>query len=294
MSARAVRSTPRALPSLPADAHKGDAGRILVVCGSFEYPGAAILVARAAQRAGAGLVTIGCQERELARIVPAAAPEAVYLDLSGSAAECTKLLRARADEVRAIGPGLGTSARARSLVRQLLAEPFAGGTVLDADGLNALDGELELLHALRPPLVLTPHPGEAARLLGAPRIEASEAARREAALAIARRARAIVCLKGARTVVTDGERVHLNATGSAALATAGTGDVLTGILASYLARALHGGQGFTPFEAARSAVHVHGRAGELAEVELGQAATVASSLIEKLGAAQLELEGRAH
>lgn len=285
-----MSTLPRPLPPLAPDAHKGDAGRVLAICGSEWYPGAAILVARAAQRAGAGLVTLGCVDAKLAQIVPAAAPEAVYLDLREASDAPELELQGRSDDVRAMGPGLGWSGRTRALVRGLLRDDYEGGCVLDADALNVLEGELELVATARGPVILTPHPGEAARLLGVESIPRDEAGRGETAREIARRARAVCCLKGRRTVVTDGERVHVNATGNAGMASAGMGDVLTGIAAAYLARAVRAGRAdFGAFEAAVLAVHVHGAAGDLAAAELGRSATVASSLIERLGAAQREL-----
>lgn len=279
-------SAPLAPPPLPPDAHKGDAGRVLCACGSALYPGAAILVCRAAQRAGAGLVTLGCTDLELARIVPAAAPEAVFLDLWRLAESGEPPIGERDDDVQAIGPGLGWSERTRALVRRLL----AGGEcarVLDADALNVLEGRVEELREARGALVITPHPGEAKRLLGRS-IPRDEAGRIEAARELAERAGGICVLKGRGTVVTDGERVAVNETGNPGMATAGAGDVLVGIAAAYLART-RGAVAFDAFEAARAAVWVHGRAGDLAAAELGEAAVVASSLVDFLPAAQREL-----
>jgi NAD(P)H-hydrate epimerase len=252
-------------------------------------PGAAILVARAAQRAGAGLVSVACLDAGLKTIVPVAAPEAVLVDLVGLA---PATLAGRADDVRVVGPGLGDSARTRELVRGLLADGFAGAWVVDADALNVLGGEIEALAARRGPLVLTPHPGEAARLLGR-EIPRDDSGRSLAASEISRRARAVCCLKGHRTVVADGERVYVNETGNPGMATAGAGDVLAGILGAYLApcadRRAPKDSGWTPFEAAASAVHVHGLAGDLAAAELGRRAVVASDLVRHLPAAQARL-----
>jgi NAD(P)H-hydrate epimerase len=280
---------PRPLPPLAPDAHKGDAGRVLCVCGSAMYPGAAILVCRAAQRAGAGLVTLGCAEPELARVVPPAAPEAIYLDLSAPGA--LDGLADRDDDVFAAGPGLGWSERTRELVAKLVA---AGerARVFDADALNVLEGRPEELRAARGPLVLTPHPGEASRLLGR-RVPREEAGRIDAARELATRAGGVCVLKGHGTIVTDGERVAVNDTGNPGMATAGAGDALVGITAAYLARARHARDaGFDAFEAARAAVWVHGRAGDLAAAELGEAAVVASSLIDHLPVAQREADAR--
>jgi NAD(P)H-hydrate epimerase len=277
---------------LAADAHKGDAGRALCIAGSRTMPGAAILVARAAQRAGAGLVSAVCLDPAVAAVLPLAAPEAVLVeafDADRAAGDLGARLDARGAHARLCGPGIGDDVRARALVRGLLASAFDGPLVLDADALNALDGEPERLRAARGPVVLTPHPGEAARLLGRdPGRDAG--ARADAARELARRSGAIVCLKGHGTVVTNGTALFVNATGNPGMATAGAGDVLAGILVAYLARAAAAGaRGPSAFGAARLAVHVHGRAGDLAAAELGRAALIASDLVERLPAAQREL-----
>lgn len=294
----AGRYRPRPAPRLAADAHKGDAGRLLCLCGSESYPGAAILVARAAQRAGAGLVTLAAFEPELRRVAAAAAPEAIHLDLSaareGGPAELAAALAGRDDHARVAGPGLGRGARTLALVRALVAGQFAGATVLDADALNVLGAEPEALSGAAGPLVLTPHPGEAARLLGRERLPADDAGRIECALELARRARAVCCLKGHRTVVAGGGRAFVNETGNPGMASAGAGDVLAGILGAYLARRAAAGAEaaeWSVFDAAAAAVHVHGLAGDLAAAELGEAATIASDLIERLPAAQRAFEG---
>jgi NAD(P)H-hydrate epimerase len=272
-------------PALAADAHKGDAGRVLIVAGSAMMPGAAILAGRGALRAGAGLVTIACQDRTLTEILPAAIPEATYLDIDGRA--FGGLLAERADHAIACGPGLGVAAGVRDLV-DVLVQEFTGPVVLDADALNVLGPEPERLADAVCQLVLTPHPGEASRLLGR-EISAEAEDRRDAAMELARRAGAVVCLKGRGTVVTDGERTEVNETGNPGLATAGSGDVLSGICAAYLASSQQDPSGgFDVLRAARAAVHVHGLAGDLARDELGERAVTASDLIAHLPAAQAE------
>ena len=286
----------RALPALAADAHKGEAGRCTCVVGSRTMPGAAILVARAAQRAGAGLVTIGCVDPALLEIVPVAAPEAVLLDLSeafparGRAAPGSETaLAARAPHALLVGCGLGDDARTRGVVASLHTACPGTPRVLDADGLNALDGQPEKLLASAGPLVITPHPGEAARLLGRP-VPSDEEGRVGFALELAQRSGAVCCLKGAGTVVADGERASVNRTGNPGMATAGSGDVLAGILVAYLARTVAQGTGIGPFDAACLAVHVHGLAGDLAAARLGQRAVVASDLVDSLPVAQRALD----
>ena len=272
-------------PALAADAHKGDAGRVLIVAGSAMMPGAAILAGRGALRAGAGLVTIACQDRTLTEVLPAAIPEATYLDLDGRA--FGGLLSERADHAIACGPGLGVATGVRDLV-DVLVQEFTGPVVLDADALNVLGPEPERLADAACQLVLTPHPGEASRLLGR-EISAEPEDRRDAAMELARRAGAVVCLKGRGTVVTDGERIEWNETGNPGLATAGSGDVLSGICVAYLAASqLDPSNEFDVLRAARAAVHVHGLAGDLARDELGERALTASDLVAHLPAAQAE------
>ncbi|MEM7306755.1 MAG: NAD(P)H-hydrate dehydratase [Planctomycetota bacterium] len=284
---------PRPLPELPADAHKGTAGRALCVAGSRAMPGAAVLVARAAQRAGAGLVSMACLDPSLLSVLPVAAPEAVLVEaydelLLSAEHSVDTLLDLRSSHARLVGPGLGDDERARFLVRGLLASDFAGPLALDADALNALDGEPERVQAAGGPVVLTPHPGEAARLAGLSPADMprDDGGRGELARGLAARSGAVVCLKGRRTVVTDGERLYHNETGNAGMATAGSGDVLSGILVGYLARAAAARSELDALELARLAVHVHGRAGDLAASELGPSAVVASDLIRFLPAAQ--------
>jgi len=275
--------TPEAPPALARDAHKGDAGRALIVAGSVMMPGAAILAGRGALRAGVGLLTIACQDRDLTRILPAAIPEATYLDIDGCAP--SQLFAERTDHAIACGPGMGVSAGVRELVDVLVRE-FSGPLVLDADALNVLGPEPERLSGAAGELVLTPHPGEAARLLGR-ELGSAESERRDAAMELARRAEAVVCLKGRGTVITDGERIEVNETGNPGLATAGSGDVLAGICVAYLAVSrLHPSPEFDALCAARAAVHVHGLAGDLARDELGERAVTASDIVSYLPAAQ--------
>lgn len=287
-------------PRLAVTAHKGDAGRVLCLAGSACMPGAAILVARAAQRAGAGLVAMGCLDASLLTLLPTAAPEAVLVDLcesfelagrarTGAAAR----MLARQPHAVLLGPGLGADERTGAVVALALAT-FEVPLVLDADALNVLAGEPERLRAVRAARVLTPHPGEAARLLGR-ELPSDAAGRAAAARELCERSGAVVCLKGHATVVVEpGGGTFVNATGNAGLATAGSGDVLAGILVAYLAlvRSLPESS-WTPLAAARAAVHVHGLAGDLAAERLGARALIASDLIDELPAAQRRFEADA-
>jgi hydroxyethylthiazole kinase-like uncharacterized protein yjeF len=305
----APRETDGRLPALKEDAHKGDAGRVLIVAGSKDMPGAAILCARAALRGGAGLVTMACLDPVLAQIAPIAVPEAVLWNLSSSADESgTVASPARALEQLAsniqdgleprrfdaivVGPGLGNTERT-AWVMQAILEFWHGPLVVDADGLNAIADQMgkerqPLVDALRSRgerascTILTPHPGEAQRLLKG-ECGATDAARLQAAESIAKDLCSIVCLKGAGTVVTDGQQAALNPTGNPGMATAGSGDVLAGLTAAYLTQVAGD---FTAYRAARAAVFVHGHAGDMAAKDLGQRGIVASDLGEYLSRAE--------
>jgi ADP-dependent NAD(P)H-hydrate dehydratase len=283
-------STPRRLPPRSRDAHKGDFGRVLVVAGSKRMPGAAILCGFGALRGGAGLVTIATPEPALA-IVAAATPCALFLPLPASrdgfiAAPALARLREAANDadVVVLGPGLGPEAATQATIRAFvlgLQKPL----VLDADGLNAFVTSADTLARRSSPTILTPHPGELARLDAKP-IARDAKGRSERARAAATRFDAIVCLKGAGTVISDGTRAIVNRTGNPGMATGGSGDVLAGLLAALLARMRD------PFDAAVLAVHVHGHAGDLAAKRRGQTALIATDLVEFLGDALKLVEVR--
>lgn len=282
------RYVPRPIPALPETAHKGRAGRLLSVCGSPRMPGAAILVGRAAARAGAGLVALASRDTWMDALLVGALPEAVLVRIEpGELASLTATGRWHA---RVLGCGLGQDELARALVDALLASRTAEPAVLDADALNLLEGEPERLRELPGPLALTPHPGEAARLLGRS-VPEDGAGRLACARELAERSGALVCLKGRASVVTDGERVFVNPTGNAGMATGGTGDVLAGIAGAYLAYAAAArSREWDAFDALCQAVWVHGRAGDLAAEELGRRALLASDVIAALPRAQRERE----
>ncbi len=280
-----------AVPALPVharDVHKGARGHVLLLAGSTHYPGAAVLAARAALRGGCGLVTLGCPETARPFIAPqllcemsVALPDAAPGVFSGDAVSEALDLAERAQTL-AIGPGLTVEAPAQTFARDIAAlAPLPA--VIDADGLNALKGKPEDLAKAEAPRVVTPHPGEAARLLGRS-IGEIMADRRGAVVELARRTGAVVVLKGAGTLVTDGERVYTNGTGNAGMATAGSGDVLTGLVASLLA------QGMTPFDGAVLAVHLHGLAGDIAARELSEWGMIASDILDRIPAACLAHE----
>lgn len=265
-------------------AHKGDFGHVLLVAGSRGKAGAAILAARAAVVGGAGLVTVASVESAWPALA-AAVPEAMSLALpeepaGGLAATAGEALFAAALErdVVALGPGLGTAAETAALVRDLVLR-IPRPVVLDADGLNAFAGRAAELAGRRAPTLLTPHPGELARLLGET-VGELQADRPAAARRAAQLTGSIVVLKGERTIIALPEgRCFLNLTGNPAMASGGSGDVLTGLLAARLA------QGDEPALAAQLAVHLHGLAGDLAHAARGGPAVPAGCLVDHLAAA---------
>jgi NAD(P)H-hydrate epimerase len=178
-------------------------------------------------------------------------------------------------DVLAMGPGLGQSEDTRFLVRWVLTETDLP-TVLDADGLNALVGQVDVLETVTRPLILTPHPGELSRLIDR-RISEIQRDRIGHAAMLARPVGPlIVVLKGHGTVVTDGERLHVNETGNPGMATGGSGDVLTGVIGALL------GQGLSPFEAAVLGVHAHGLAGDIARDQGGEIGMIAGDIVDSL------------
>ncbi len=253
-------------PTRPADAHKGTAGLVLVVAGSRGMAGAAALTGNAALRGGAGLVRIATPDVAL-DTVAALAPCCTTAPLPDDGA-CVKpraagrILELAAEQhVLAMGPGLGQTLGVKSVVRAVLVG-IKIPVVLDADALNVLAGNAEeSLAKARVPLLLTPHPGEAARLLGTSARDV-QTDRRGAAAQLAGLG-AVAVLKGAGTVVCDGRRVYVNETGNPGMATAGSGDVLAGLMAALVA------SGMEPFDAAVLAVWAHGRAGDLAAEQVG-------------------------
>lgn len=278
-----------ALRRRPAD-HKGRFGHVLVLAGSTGYLGAGCLAARAALVSGAGLVTLGVP-RSLWHIVATkltASMTRPFKDVGTGAFALGGLAEilgfAQRSDVVALGPGIGTHPSTAKLVHALvrgLRKPL----VLDADGLNALAGRVAVLDEAPAPRVLTPHPGEMSRLIARPTAEI-QADREAAARDFARRHRVALALKGRATVVTDGDHTCVNPTGNPGMASGGTGDVLTGMVAALL------GQGLGPFEATALAVHAHGLAGDIAAARLGQLSLDATALLAAVPEAFKTLLGR--
>lgn len=269
-----------ALPERPPDSHKGRFGKVLLVGGSRGMTGAMALAGMAALRSGAGLVQLAVPEVSL-DVVAAAEPS--YMT-AGLDCDATGRLRASArgaifdlaESATAIGcgPGLGRGSELTELIGVLFAR-LERPAVFDADALNALAEMPERLGRGAAPRVLTPHPGEFGRLLGITAAEV-QAQREKLAAEFAGRYGVVLVLKGHGTVVSDGKQTIINETGNPGMATGGTGDVLTGVIAALLA------QGMEPFDAAWLGAHVHGRAGDLAAVHLGETSLIASDIVHYL------------
>ncbi len=275
-------------PPRPATGHKGTFGHLLVIAGGAGKTGAAVMTADSGIRAGAGLVTVGVPE-SVHSILEIKLTEAMTAPLG----EVEGALGLRAlDRIRAlwegknalaVGPGLGTAEETVALVRRMVREcPLP--MVLDADALNALAGHAEVLLERRgPPLVLTPHPGEMARLAGTsvPEIQKE---RIKVAGDFARRFKVVLVLKGARTVTAfpDG-RIRINGSGNSGMASGGMGDVLTGLIGGLLA------QGCEPADAAVLGVFLHGRAADRIQNRLGNAGMAATDLLKEIPVARKDL-----
>lgn len=284
--------TVRDLPHLPrrdAAGHKGTYGKVLVVAGSRGMSGAAVLCGRAALRSGAGLVQVACPH-DVQNVVAAAYPAYTTFGIrqhtdgtfgDGTAEEVVEL--AEAADVVVIGPGLGRAPGTVTFVRQVLADLTRATVLLDADGLFAVSPFRPEMTSDSATLIMTPHPGEFARLTGrdAP---TTDLERELAAVRFARTFGGIMLLKGAGTVVTDGVNVYRNTTGNPGMGTGGSGDVLSGVIAALV------GQGLGALDAAVLGAWVHGRAGDLGAAVLGQTALTAPDLLDHLPAAFKELE----
>lgn len=277
------------LPERRPDGHKGDFGRVLVIAGSRGMTGAATLAAESALRAGAGLVYLAFPE-SLSPVIETKLTEVVKLPLPDSngaltARSLSAIEQALTDKtVVALGPGLSQSPQIAKLLTELLPQ-LKIPIVLDADGINNLKNSSVLSKKqLRAPLVFTPHAGELARLLGKTR-EDVEAHRVEIAQHVATELRATLVLKGAPTVTAlpDG-KFFINSTGNSGLATGGSGDVLTGLIAGLIA------QGMKPEDAAVTGVYLHGRVADELKKELGERGLIAGDLVRHLPRVLKEFE----
>jgi len=262
------------------DSHKGDYGHVFVVGGSVGLTGAAALASNASLRAGAGLVTLGvpaslnlAMERKLTEVMTCPLPETRKGSLSLKAKK-EILKRADGADVVVLGPGLSQNPETKRLVRQIVTR-IKKVMVIDADALNAISDDVPVLKEVKVSYVVTPHPGEMSRL-----VKKSASYIKKNRITVAKKFsnnyNAVVVLKGAGTVVVGQGKTYVNKTGNPGMATAGSGDVLAGVIAGFLA------QGLKVFEAARLGVYVHGLAGDLAAKEKGEAGLIAGDILENI------------
>ena len=289
------------LPARPRDGHKGTFGTVLVLGGQCAAPrvmlGGPAFAALAALRAGAGLAVLAMPEPLMAAglgVAPSATGLALPVDGSGrlDPSGVAELLDGFAGQYDclAVGPGLGVDDPQRQIMARLAARDDVP-LVIDADGLNALSGVAGFNRDLKAQAVLTPHPGEYRRLAASVGLDADPvdpAARREATGELARRVGCVVVLKGAGTVVSDGIHTWTNTTGGAALATAGSGDVLTGVIAGLVAQ--HRGS-LSLYDCARIGVHAHGAAADRWAARRGDAGLLAEELLDEIPCALAQLRG---
>ncbi len=263
------------LPDRPIESHKGNYGKILMLCGSRGYTGAAALAAMGALRSGAGLVILGVPESIYA-IEAVKLTEAIVFPLPDEggmlSASSVKPILGKLSDMDAvlIGCGLGQSEGTMRVLQSVL-ENASCPVVVDADGINLLSGHMDILRERRYPTILTPHMGEFLRIGGDSTMD-----RVAAAEAISRENGCIVCLKGHGTVITDGQRTFTNPTGNPGMAVGGSGDVLAGIIVSLCA------QRIDPLMATACGAYLHGAAGDVYAEQLGQYGMLPTDMLEVL------------
>lgn len=263
------------LPERSANCHKGDCGKLLLLCGSRGYTGAAALSAMGALRCGAGLVYLAVPECIYA-IEAVKLTEPIVIPLSGSectfstdaAVEVEELLEGK--DAVLIGPGLGCTEGSFCVLKTVL-QKFCGPVVIDADGINLLQHHRDLLRGRTAPTILTPHMGEFQRIGGSTKLS-----RCDAAVELALDLGAIILLKGHETVITDGNSCYINRTGNPGMAVGGSGDVLAGIITALV------GHGISPFQAAACGAWLHGAAGDICAAEIGQYGMLPSDMLQVL------------
>lgn len=282
----------KSLPELnprKSNTHKGSYGRVLVLAGSPGMTGAAYLCSKAALRSGSGIVTLGIPESlnpvmevKLTCVMTRPLPETKASTLSNKGRkEIMKLCETH--DVVALGPGLSQEPETRELILWLI-KNIDRDMVIDADGLNALSDNVKVLHKIKKHAVLTPHPGEMSRITGLISAKDVQKERRSTATQfvqsiqkkLSNERKLILVLKGDKTIVAGDGKVYTNRTGNPGMATAGAGDVLTGIIASLI------GQGYDVFGASQLGVYIHGLAGDIAAKKKGELSMIASDIIEYL------------
>lgn len=271
------------------NSHKGSYGRVLVLAGSPGLTGAAYLCSKAALRSGSGIVTLGVpeslnsvMESKLTCVMTHPLPETKASTLSNKGKK--KIIKlCESHDVVALGPGLSQQPETRELILWLI-QNIDRNMVIDADGLNALSDKVNVLHKIKRHAVLTPHPGEMSRLTGLGSAKNVQKERLNTASQFIQsiqkksnnEGKLTLVLKGDKTIVANSRKVYVNRTGNPGMATAGTGDVLTGIIASLI------GQGYDVFDASQLGVYIHGLAGDIAAKKKGEHSMIASDIIEYL------------
>jgi NAD(P)H-hydrate epimerase len=283
-----VKKLPELTPR-KKNTHKGNYGRVLVLAGSPGMTGAAYLCSKAALRSGSGIVTLGIPESlnpimevKLTCVMTYPLPETKASTLSNKGRkEILKLCETH--DVVALGPGLSQHPETRELILWLL-KNIDRAMVIDADGLNALTNNVNVLHKIKQNVVLTPHPGEMSRLTGLRSAKDVQKDRLNTATQFVKsiqgksgdEEKIVLVLKGDKTIVADYGRTYVNRTGNPGMATAGVGDVLTGIIVSLT------GQGLDVFSASQLGVYIHGLAGDIAAKKKGELSMIASDIIDCL------------
>ena len=271
------------------NSHKGSYGRVLVLAGSPGLTGAAYLCSKAALRSGSGIVTLGVpeslnpiMEAKLTCVMTHPLPETKASTLSNKGKK--KIMKlCESHDVVALGPGLSQQPETRELILWLI-QNIDRSMVIDADGLNALSENVNVLQKIKRHAVLTPHPGEMSRLASLGLAKDVQKDRLNTASQFIQsiqkksnnEGKLTLVLKGDKTIVADSIKVYVNRTGNPGMATAGTGDVLTGIIASLI------GQGYDVFDASQLGVYIHGLAGDIAAKKKGEHSMIASDIIEYL------------
>ena len=263
------------LPDRPDNGHKGTFGKILLLCGSRGYTGAAALAAMGALRTGAGLVYLGVPE-SIYDIEAVKLTEPVIIPLSDDKGTYSPeaidqiLGLMKGKDAVLVAPGIGQTEGAYTVVKAVL-QNFSGPVVLDADGINVMAAHKDILRERTAPTILTPHDGEFIRFGGVLSDD-----RIESALGLALDLGVVVLLKGHRTVITDGRKSYVNTTGNPGMATGGSGDVLAGVITSLL------GQGVAPLEAAACGSWLHGAAGDICARDIGQYGMLPTDMVNVL------------
>jgi NAD(P)H-hydrate epimerase len=283
-----VKSLPKLIPK-KKNTHKGNYGRVLVLAGSPGMTGAAYLCCKAALKSGSGLVTLGVpkslnfvMETKLTCVMTHPLPETKALTLSNKGREEILELCEKHDVI-ALGPGLSQQPETKKLILWMI-KTIDRSVVIDADGINALTGNLHILYKIKKNVVLTPHPGEMSRLINLDSAKDVQKKRIDIATKFVKSIHKqlggkrdfILVLKGDKTIVVNYNKVYINHTGNPGMATAGAGDVLTGIIVSLI------GQGFNVFDASQLGVYIHGLAGDIASKKKGEVSMIASDILDFL------------